>query len=197
MTVHANARAGLKLLFIAEILSIVAAVLAVVPLIQIVAGLAGIAVVVVTLVGLKKAGADHELYHKAFNLSIFSLILAVVSVIVAAVLMIFSQDVAKIVSGILEVVNTVLEIVIAYDTITATVILLRENGDEANAVYGEKTWKIYVWTFAVAAFISLLAVFNITALNAIAVIGVVAAVVLELIAGIRYIIFLNRAKDKV
>lgn len=196
MTEHNNAREGLRLLFIAEILQIVIAVLAVVPVLNLLAGIGGIVIIVITLLGLKKAGADHPLYKKAFTFSVVQLIIAFVGILVAGIVTIFDASAGTIIGGFSELVGTVFDILIVFYILTATEILLGEGGHEEDALYGKTTWTIYLWTYAAAAIISILASFNVLALNAIAMIGAVVAAVLEIIAGVRYIIFLNRAKEK-
>ncbi len=176
MRSYPKAASGLKLLFIAEILAIIAAVLTLIPVVGPI--LSAVAQVLI-LVGLYQASGDDEGYKTAFIITIVNLVVSVVSIFAGGVF-----------ATILSIVTTILNLAVVYFVVNTTGNLAHSLGKDELAARGEKVWKLYLICAVASIVISLLSFIPILA----AALEIVLAIV-QLIAYILYLIFLNKASQ--
>lgn len=161
---------ALKLIFIAEILSIIGNF--------IFGGILGIIAFVLNLVALYGAGKLEKGYNTAFTLSIVGIVLSVLSLINSVVL-----------GLIVGIVSTVVELAILYFVITTTCNLLESGGSADIAQKGHTVWKInLICTVAVVVLMLLLFIVPVIASILTIVVGIVA-----LVGGILYLVFLYKS----
>ena len=206
-----SAHAGVKKIFIAEIIAIVASLMAIVvailsavanrnpennPLVGVVGGLL-IAVGVVSLVsliikmiGLMQAGKDEHSFRIGFWLIIMSIVLSVVSTILG------SLNIANInvVVAILDAVVSVIEVVVLLYILTGISVLADQLGDSAMSSLGRKLMWVVVCLFLFSTILGMLGRFtwNDVAATIFGVLGIIAAVV-ELVAYIVTLVFYGKA----
>ena len=181
-----NAAKGLKMMFTAEIISIVGAVLSCIPFINIVGIIIGLVGLVLTLLGLLSAKIDESGFDQAFVFTVVNIGIGVVEI--------FIRDVA-IISSLFSLASTVISYLIIYKVLTSTSYLLRNVGDNATANDGDTIWgliKICLILSVVVGVISLIPLLG----AIIGVIGALVELIIELVADIKYLIFLNKSGNR-
>lgn len=176
MNQYPNAAAGLRLMFIGQILTIVGTLLIWVPL---VGSLIIIAGTVAELAGIYKAGADDENYRGALVFAAAALVVNIISGFVGE----------GILSSLLSVVSTVLNVLVVYTVCNTTSNLLHSVGNETLAQRGQTVIKIYMICAVVVVVCQILAVVPI--LNIIAALVVIVAAIVQVVGYVMYLLFLN------
>lgn len=203
---HENARVGFKNLFTAEVLIIVASVidivgllLALIPALGLV--LYGVVVIIsvilaviafiLQLVGLSKAGKDEPMIKSAFTAVIIGLIVTLILPAVGSLTQITWFNTAA------DFVNSLISLFVTHHVLFGGANLNSSLSDKASS-----TWKLYLVTILISLIIVLIAI--IVSAVGLATIGSIIAVVLgivytvlEIIAYIKYVSFLNTAKNEV
>lgn len=212
---YENAQKGISKVFTAQVLQIIAAlcgaitgVLGVVAVAAVasesaggavasgigvvIAGIAYVVLIIIAfimqLVGLSTAGKDSEQIKKAFTISIIGLIVA----ILFGILKSFT---AAWVGNIGDVIVAVLGLLVTYNVLFGCAGLNSELAEKASS-----TWKIYmciiILDIAIVIVSLIMGALGVTAVSAVAgTILVVADAVLEIVAYIMFIVFLNKAKN--
>ena len=198
--VHENARAGFGKLFTAQVLGIIAAFCSLLTLIPgigpIIAGAAiailGLIGYIMQLVGLNQAGKDEDLIKSAFGLAIFSLILGVVGGILGSV---FTS--ATWISSIVNLVNEIISLVIIHHVLFGGANLNPTLTDKA-----QSTWRVYLATIIISLVLAIASIIvtavGIVTLGAILLVALsVFAAILEIAGYVKYVGFLNAARNEV
>lgn len=170
---YANAGKGMKLLFISQIGAIISAVFAVIPFIGVVGAIAAAAFGIVGVYGLYVAGQDVEECKKAMTLTLVNVIVSVVG--------------AFVLKSVLGIVSNILSVVIVYLVCQGIGNALRNVGDSKSAAFGDTTSKMYVVCYAIAIILSIIGL--IPLIGIVAKVLLVPVAIVELVAGIRYIMF--------
>lgn len=172
---YPSAAGGIKLLFIAEIVTIIGAVLVLVPVVGIVLLIIGMALVPV---GLYRASADDEGYKTAFIISIVNLVVGVVGVFVGD----------GVFGSILDIVSSILNLAVVYYVVNTTGNLAHSMGNDELPAKGHTVWMLYLICTVASVIIALL--------SFIPLLGAALAIVLlivQLVAYILYLVFLSMA----
>lgn len=172
---YPNAASGLRLLFIAQILSIVGALLLWLPLVGTLLVIAG---VVLELVGIYKAGEDDENYRGALVFAIALLVFEVIGGFVPE----------GVLSGLVEVVSGVLSLLVVFSVCNTTSNLLHSVGSEALSQRGGTVIKIYAVCTVVSIVCRVLGVIPIINIAA-GLVSIVAAIV-QVVGYVMYLLFL-------
>ena len=173
---YPKAADGLKLMFYGEILTIIGAFLTLI-LIGPVIILVGY---ILTLVGLSRARADDEGYNTAFMLSIVNIVLGILG-------MFISSD--SVMGSLLNIISTIVSLAIIYFVCITTGNLLRSKGEDALAQRGQTVWMINLVCTIVS--VALTVLLFIPILGAVlAVVGLLAVAIAELVGYILYLMFL-------
>lgn len=193
--IYSNVKAGLRKLFMAEILTIVSG-LSIglngnnLDIISFVLGLVGVVAFIVSLFGLKQCSLDDVAYKKPFYFTIAALFVCLIVVIIGVV----QNDSA--IGESAEEIQGVFNFLIAYSIMKITAGILRKREKDAEAEYAEKARKLYTIAFIISE--ALLIVSDTSDSNvmiALTLILSIAALVLLVIAQIKYIIFLKKSSD--
>ena len=182
MNNYPNAGAGLKKMFIAQIGIVVCTVLAIIPIINILAGIGAIVFAIISMVGLYGAGKDIEGCKKAFTLTIINIVISILASI-------FSKS--TLFSVIFSIAGDICAFLIVYNVCSSVAAILKDKGAADVAAKGESVWKINLGCYVASIVISILAV--IPLLNILAGIAGFIVAIISLVAGILYMIFLNKS----
>lgn len=177
---YENAASGLKKMFTAQIGAIVCAVFAVIPIIGLL-GAAGVLVfAVLSLVGLNSAGKDIEGCKTAFTLTIVQMAVSILGNFCG--------------TGFLSTVFSVVYDILALLIVRAVCLSVAEVMEELNhrdvAEKGRSVWKINLGCYVADMILTVLAVIPFLG-TALATVGGIITVVLSLVAGVMYIVFLS------
>lgn len=176
MNQYPNAAAGLKLMFIGQILAVVGLLLIWVPLVGSLIVIAGF---VVEIVGLYKASGDDEGYRTA-------LMLLAVNVVVNLVAGFMGQG---LLASLLSVVGTVLSLLAVIQVCTTTSNLLHSVGSEALSQRGSTVIKLFLVCTVVSIVCSVLSA--IPVLNVLAALVSIVAAIAQIVGYILYLMFLH------
>lgn len=176
MNQYPNAAAGLKLMFIGQILAVVGLLLIWVPLVGSLIVIAGF---VVEIVGLYKASGDDEGYRTA-------LMLLAVNVVVNLVAGFMGQG---LLASLLSVVGTVLSLLAVIQVCTTTANLLHSVGSEALSQRGSTVIKLFLVCTVVSIVCSVLSA--IPVLNVLAALVSIVAAIAQIVGYILYLMFLH------
>lgn len=177
MTNYSNAGKGLKFMFIAGIGSIICAVAAFIPIINYLAMIAALALVVINIVGLYIAGKDLAGLRTAFIITILQLIVSLFETI-------FQNSLGTLFS----LADEVLSLLVVYFVCSAVGEALEYSGYSNVARTGRMVWWINLACFLVTIAIKVLAMIPI--LNILAVIASYLILIVSLVGGILYLVFL-------
>ena len=166
----------LKWLFIAEILVIVGAFIPLLGAIVIIVGF------VMNLVALYSASKHDSGYNTAFILSIAGIVVGVITLFV---------DSESIIATLLSIVSSVLSLGILYYVCITTVKQLEAVGNTYVAAKGTTVWNLNLICTVVSVILTVLCL--IPLLNIIAAALLVVVAIVELVAGILYLIFLYKS----
>jgi len=166
MTDYTTAGRGLKTMFIGEIVCLFSFI----PFV----GLIGL---IVTLVGLNTASKAHPGYKTAFTIAIVNIVVSLLCVFL----------------GPLSILVSILSVVMVYMICTTSAELLCEKGDAEQAARAQTVWKIYTGCLVVSIVCTILAL--IPFINVLAAAVIVVTVIVQLVGGILYLVFLYKASD--
>lgn len=179
---YPNVGAGLKKMFIAQIGIIVCTVLAIIPIINIIAGIGAIVFAVISIVGLYGAGKDIEGCKKAFIITIVNIVISIFASAASG---------STFFSTLFSIAGDICAFLIVYNVCTSVSAVLKDNGNAEIAAKGESVWKINFGCYVASIVISILAVIPFIKIFA-GIAGFILAIV-SLVAGILYMIFLNKS----
>ncbi len=180
---YANAGAGLRKLFIAQIGSVVCSVLLVIPLINLAGAIGALVFLILSLIGLNEAGKDIEGCKKAFQITIVQLALTVISIFTGSGILDTLVSAAVIITGFLS----------TYFVCSSVAAVLRTCSHDDIAAKGELVWKINLICYAARILVSLLS--RIPLLNILAFPASIVVPIASLIAGILFIVFLYNSSE--
>ena len=177
-----NAADGLKKMYIAQLATIFCAIFAVLPLIGLI-GVFGILVCsILSLIGLNSAGKDIEGCKMAFTLTVVRIVVGVLSNLFGTGIM----------ATIFSVVNDVLALLITRAVCLSVAEVMESLNRQDVADTGRSVWKINLGCYVADIVLTILAVIPVLG-TVMAVAGSVVTVILGLVAGIMYIIFLSKS----
>ena len=192
---YENVKSGLSTLFTAELLTIVGSFsgtfngegkTAVALLLSLVTA----AAFVLNLVGLKKCAKDKPDYNKPFNLTIAALVLCMgLTVLSVAV-----KDLAF--ARYANEIQSFMGYLVAFSVLKTTAPILKECGREAEATYADRTRQLYTAGIVLSVTFGALAdnISGSTSVSSALVCGIMAVVIL-LVAEVRYIISLKKSSN--
>lgn len=181
---YPNAAQGLKMIFWAAIAAIISAVVSVIPILGIIGAIAVIVCGIISFLGVRKASADDEGYHKALVYTIANIVIGIIQI--------FTDDI-MIVGTLVGIAGSIVSLMVTYYICITTAKILRNVGSDAIADKGIKVWniiKICTIISVICSFLSIIPIINIIA----AVIAVVVAIVM-IVAEIMYLIFLKNSYE--
>lgn len=173
---YPNAAAGMRLLFISQILVIVGSLLLWVPF---VGSLLAVAAAVLEILGIYKAGADDENYRGALLFAAAVLVVGVISGFVKSGFL----------ANLLDVVSSILTLLMVYSVCNTTSNLLHSVGDEVLSERGQTVIKIFAVCTVVSIVCRVLGVIPIINIAAVLV-SIVAAIAL-VVGYVMYLVFLD------
>lgn len=182
METYQNAGPGLRKMFIAEVGTIVCTVLMFIPIVNILAAIGALVFMIISLLGLNAAGQDIEGCKTAFTFTIVNLIVNVLSS--------FLKNVA-VIGTILSIAQGIISLLIIYYVCTSVSEVMNKTGHADVAQQGDTIWKINLVCYIVEIAITVLALIPVLDILA-GIAGVVIGIV-SLVAGILYMIFLNKS----
>ena len=179
---YENAASGLKKMFTAQVGAIICVVLMMIPFIGLI-GLVGVFVfAIMSLIGLNSAGKDIEGCKTAFTLTIVQMVVGVIGNLAG--------------TGVFATVFSVVSDILALLIVRAVCLSVAEVMDQLNqqvvADKGRSVWKINLGCYVADIILTILAVIPVLG-TVLAVAGSVITVILSLVAGIMYIIFLSKS----
>lgn len=179
---YENAASGLKKMFTAQVGSIICMVLMMIPFIGVI-GLIGVFVfTIMSLIGLNSAGKDIEGCKTAFTLTIVQMVVSVIGNLAG--------------TGVFATVFSVVNDILALLVVRAVCLSVAEVMDQLNqrvvADKGRSVWKINLECYVADIVLTILAVIPVLG-TVLAVAGSVVTVILSLVAGIMYIMFLSKS----
>lgn len=177
-----NAGAGLKKMFIASVGAVVCTVLAIIPIVNILAAIGAIVFMVMSMIGLYQAGKDIEGCKTAFTLTIVNLILSIVGALFKNGFM----------GTIITIAGYVLSFMVTYLVCTSVAGVLKQIGAISAAQKGETAWKVNAVCYVILILVSIVAWIPILGWLT-GILGGIAVLVLSLIAGILYMMFLSQS----
>lgn len=180
MTNYPKAAEGLKLLFIAEIVSILGALLSLVPFVGVILL---IVAQVLILLGLYKASGDDSGYQTAFIITIVNLVVSVIGIFAGGAF-----------ATILNVASAILDLAVVYYVVNTTGNLAHSMGNDVLSSKGKTVWGLYLACTIVSVIITLLSLIPLLGSLLAVALGVILLIV-QLIAYILYLIFLNKASQ--
>ena len=179
---YENAASGLKKMFTAQVGAIICVVLMMIPFIGVI-GLIGVFVfAIMSLIGLNSAGKDIEGCKTAFTLTIVQMVIRVIGNLAG--------------TGVFATVFSVVNDILALLVVRAVCLSVAEVMDQLNqrvvADKGRSVWKINLGCYVADIILTILAVIPVLG-TVLAVAGSVVTVILSLVAGIMYIMFLSKS----
>lgn len=178
---YQNAGAGLKKMFIASLGAVICTVLMIIPLINIIAAIAAIVFAVLSIVGLYGAGKDIEGCKTAFIITIINLVVSVLGNV-------FSSGVFHL---LLSLAGYVLSFLSTYYVCTSVAGVMNQVGAAEVAQKGITVWKINLVCDIVLVVVAIL--LYIPGVSLIASIATIVIAIVQLVASILYMIFLNQS----
>lgn len=167
---YENAASGLKKMFTAQVGSIICVVLMMIPFIGVI-GLIGVFVfTIMSLIGLNSAGKDIEGCKTAFTLTIVQMVVSVIGNLAG--------------TGVFATVFSVVNDILALLVVRAVCLSVADKG--------RSVWKINLGCYVADIILTILAVIPVLG-TVLAVAGSVVTVILSLVAGIMYIMFLSKS----
>lgn len=182
METYQNAGPGLRKMFIAEVGAIVCTVLMFIPIVNLLAAIGALVFMIISLVGLNAAGKDIEGCKTAFIFTIVNLVINVLSS--------FLKNVA-VIGTILSIAQSIISLLVIYYVCTSVSDVMNKTGHADVAQQGNTVWKINLVCYIVEIAITILAL--IPVLGVLAVITSAVVGIVSLVAGILYMIFLNKS----
>lgn len=182
MGTYQNAGPGLKKMFIAEVGAIICTVLMLIPIVNIIAAIGALVFMIISLVGLNAAGQDIEGCKKAFMFTIVNLLVSVLSSFLGSI---------AVIGTILTIAQSILSLLVTYYVCTSVSEVMNTIGHADVAQQGNLVWKINLVCYAVDIVLTVLAL--IPVLNVLAGIAGYVIGIVSLVAGILYMIFLNKS----
>ena len=179
---YENAASGLKKMFTAQVGSIICVVLMMIPFIGVI-GLIGVFVfTIMSLIGLNSAGKAIEGCKTPFTLTIVQMGVSVIGNLAG--------------TGVFATVFSVVNDILALLVVRAVCLSVAEVMDQLNqrvvADKGRSVWKINLGCYVADIVLTILAVIPVLG-TVLAVAGSVVTVILSLVAGIMYIMFLSKS----
>ena len=179
---YENAASGLKKMFTAQVGSIICVVLMMIPFIGVI-GLIGVFVfTIMSLIGLNSAGKDIEGCKTAFTLTIVQMVVSVIGNLAGT----------GVFATVFSVVNDILALLIVRAVCLSVAEVMENLNRQDVADTGRSVWKINLGCYVVDIVLTILAVIPVLG-TVLAVAGSVVTVILSLVAGIMYIMFLSKS----
>lgn len=179
---YENAASGLKKMFTAQVGAIICVVLMMIPFIGLI-GLVGVFVFgIMSLIGLNSAGKDIEGCKTAFTLTIVQMVVSVIGNLAGT----------GVFATVFSVVNDILALLIVRAVCLSVAEVMENLNRQDVADTGRSVWKINLGCYVVDIVLTILAVIPVLG-TVLAVAGSVVTVILSLVAGIMYIMFLSKS----
>lgn len=183
MVRYPNAAGGLKLIFWGQIVTIIGGLLSAIPFISFVGRISSIIGLFMNLVGIYFAKRDTlSGYNEAFVLTVIN---------AAANLIVMFLDSTGTLCKLLSLASCIIGLLIIYYICNTTGKLLRNVDDYNTADLGDKVWNLTKICIIVTIVCSLFVI--IPLIGMLAVLGLMAAVIVALIANIMYLVFLFKS----
>ncbi len=194
---YSHVKSGLGKLFLAELLTIAASFSITFngeteKIIGIVLSFIGAAAFIVNLIGLKQCMRDDKAYQKAYICSIAGLLVWLAVTILSVILT------KPEFTNYADNIEILFAFIVAFIVLKNTAPILRECGKEAEAKYADKVRWLYTGAFVIGELLSILAnVISNDVLKTVAIFLAIAALIVLLVAQIKYIIFLRKSSNAI
>ena len=179
---YENAASGLKKMFTAQVGGIICVVLMMIPFIGVISLIGVFVFGIMSLIGLNSAGKDIEGCKTAFTLTIVQMVVSVIGNLAGT----------GVFATVFSVVNDILALLIVRAVCLSVAEVMESLNRQDVADTGRSVWKINLGCYVVDIVLTILAVIPVLG-TVLAVAGSVITVILSLVAGIMYIMFLSKS----